>query len=144
VGVVGGIVLADATGLADAGRGAAERVGGLPEVLPVSDGGAAVRRFLQEVRAGRPPALLVVDDVLPYIGGRGVVRAVRAIERGLNLAPVAVMLYSAQAADEDLKAFLKEVGRAVHLARSLDQPLAEQARRFALASQRLLAQVQKG
>lgn len=140
----GGILLADAAGLADVGSAAAERVGGLPEVMAVTDGAAAVRRFIKEVREGRAPALLVVDDPLPYIGGRGVVRAMRAIERGMGLTPTAVLLYSAQPADEELKGFLKEVGRAVHLVRPLEQPIAEQARRFALASQRLLAQVQKG
>jgi CheY-like chemotaxis protein len=139
---VGCILLADAVGLAAPAQAAAAQLGGMPPVVAVADGALAVGRFVEAARGGTPPALVVVDDALPRVGGRGVVRAIRAVERGLGLAPTAVLLYSAAPADEDIRLFLREVGRAVHLQRPAEHPLAEQARRFALASQRLLAQLQ--
>lgn len=135
------ILLADNAGLAEAAFTILERVPDAPELVAISDGMEATVAFTKMAAGGRPPGLIAVDEVMPRIGGRGLIRAFRAIERAFNQPPAAVLIYSSIPADASMKAFLAEVGRAVHLVRPMDQPITEQARRFVLATRKLLAQV---
>lgn len=138
------ILVADASALSVACQAAAARTAGMPPVQPFTDGAAAIHHFVQLSRRQERLSLLVVDELLPYVGGRGVVRAVRAVERAFGQPPVPVVLYSGQRADEDTKAFLAEVGRAIHLTRPPGQDTQALAQRFVIASQQLLAKLQQG
>ncbi|MCB9525862.1 MAG: hypothetical protein H6702_21170 [Myxococcales bacterium] len=138
---MGQLLLVDDAGLAEPGSALLQRLQDAPELVAVTDGMAGVERFTQLVARGTPPLLVVVDEVLPRIAGRNVLRAIRAVERAFGLQPTAALLYASAPADESMKAFLSEVGRAVHLVRPADQPIQEQARRFVLASRKLLSQV---
>lgn len=137
----GQILLADDAGLAEATLALIAKVPNAPEIVAVADGRAAMVAYTKMIASGRPPALIVVDTELPRIGGLGVLRACRAVERAFGHPAVAAMIYAPVAADASMKAFLAEVGRAVHLARPADQPIGEQARRCLLAARKLMAQV---
>ncbi len=136
---MGQLLLVDNAGLAEPGVALFQRVPDAPEIVAHADGRDAVEAFARMARAGAPPVLVVVDEDVPRIEGRNVLRAIRAIERAFGLSATAALVYSSQPADAGMKGFLSEIGRAVHLVRPVDQPPAEQARRFVLASRKLIS-----
>ncbi len=135
------ILLAEEAGLAPFAPTLLGDAADAPKVVPVQDGARCLTAFTKLVKARQPPLLVVLDDPLPRVTGRGTATAMRAIERGLGLKPTPVLFYTAEAADESLKALLSKLGRAVHLQRPADEPPAEQARRLGVAVGRLLAQL---
>jgi len=112
-----------------------------PDLVPVSDGARCVVAYTKLLRAGQPPLLVVLDDGLERIDGAETARVLRAVERALDHEPVAILFYSAAAADDDRKALLGELTRAVHLQRRAQEPVEAQARRLAKATAKLLGQV---
>ena len=137
------ILLADNAGLADAVFMLLERMSNAPELVAISDGMEATVAFTKMIASGRPPAIVVLDESIPRITGRAMVRTFRSIERAFSQPSTPVLLYSSSPADASMKSFLSEVGRAVHLARPIDKPMEEQARRFVLATRKLISQVNK-
>lgn len=109
-----------------------------------TDGAALFEAFVGAARAGQAPQLVVVELALERMSGMGVVRAMRATERAWSRRPTAVLLYAARPADAELKAFLAEVGQAVHLERPIHVPIADQVARLQTALDRLLAQLKGG
>ena len=85
--------------------------------------------------------LVVLDEDLPRVSGRSTALAVRALERAFDLKPTALLLYTEEPADDELKAFLAGLTRAVHLRRRAELPPEEQAKRLGKAVDRLLKQL---
>lgn len=112
-----------------------------PDLVPVGDGARCVVAYTKLLRAEQPPLLVVLDDALERIDGAGTARVLRAIERALGHEPVAILFYSPEAADDERKALLAELTRAVHLQRRADEPIDAQALRLAKATAKLLSQV---
>ena len=135
------IFLVEKAGLADQVRLALALVEDPPELVALDDGAKCVGAFAKLAHAGRGPLLLILDQALPRIGGRGTAYAVRAIERAMDQKPTAILFYADGPSDEDTKAFLSAVGRAVYLQRKPDQPEEDQAKRLGKAIGKLLAQV---
>jgi len=113
----------------------------MPPLVSVADGAAALGEYLRAHRAGAAPRLVIADLALPRLDGRATALALRATERGLATPPAALLLYTAEAAGDELKALLSRCGRAVHLQRPTALPVAEQARRLMIAIEKLLAQL---
>jgi CheY-like chemotaxis protein len=59
------------------------------DVVPASHGKQALD-FLDEVRSGTPPALVILDMMMPLVDGRHVLEALRSDERLASI-PVVVM-----------------------------------------------------
>ncbi len=135
------ILLVENAGLADQARQALTLVESPPDLVALDDGTKCVGAYAKLANASRPPLLIILDEPLPRIGGRATALAVRAIERAFEMKPTAILLYSTSASDDDLKAFLSSVGRAVHLQRKPDATEEDRAKRLAKAIDRLLKQV---
>lgn len=135
------IFLVENAGLADQARQALALIESPPELVALDDGAKCVGAYAKLANAGRPPLLVIIDEPLARIGGRATALAVRAVERALEMKPTAILLYSTTASDDDLKAFLSTVGRAVHLQRKPALAEEDRAKRFAKAIDRLLKQV---
>lgn len=112
-----------------------------PDLVPVGDGARCVVAYTKLLRASQPPLLVVLDDGLERIDGPGTARVLRAIERAMDQEPVAILFYSDEAADDERKALLSELTRAVHLQRRAQEPVEAQGRRLAKATAKLLGQV---
>lgn len=139
---MGRILLAENCGLAEPLTVSLSRQQDPPDLVAFQDGAALVAAFVRFLQADQPPQLIIVDQEIAKISGAGTALAVRAIERGQGAAPAAILLYTAAAADDQLKALLGSLGRAVHLQRPTDVPPKEQAKRLAVAVERLMAQLQ--
>ncbi len=111
-----------------------------PKIVPVKDGARCLTAFVKLVRARQAPLLVILDEPLPRLSGRGAALAIRAVERALDLKPTPLLFYTADAADDAFKGFLSRLGRAVHLQRPAGAP-EEQARRLGVAAGRLLVQL---
>jgi len=135
------IFLVENAGLADHARQALALVPDAPELVALDDGAKCLGAFVKLLHAGKGPLLLILDDPLPRIGGRGTALAVRAIERAVDAKPTAILFYSDGPSNDELKAVLSNVTRAVHLQRKPSLSEEDQAKRFANAIGRLLAQV---
>jgi CheY-like chemotaxis protein len=123
---------------------AAQAIGGLPDapkVVPVRDGARCLTAYTKLTKANQPPLLIVLDTSLPRIEGRAAALMVRAIERGAGKSPTAILFYTTEAADNELKALLKQLGRAVHMQRPPTDGPADAARRLGVAVGKLLAQL---
>lgn len=114
------------------------------EVVVCEDGFKCVSVFARLARARNLPALVILDIQMPAITGMSVARAMRAMERGLGLEPTAILFFTVQGADDQLRGWLSELGRAVHLQKGSDTQVEEQARRLSVAVERLLKQLGGG
>jgi len=135
------IFLVERTGLAGAARQVVAGLPGAPELVALDDGAKCVGAFTKLAKAGHPPVLVVLDEDLPRVSGRSTALAVRALERAFDLKPTALLLYTEEPADDELKAFLAGLTRAVHLRRRAELPPEEQAKRLGKAVDRLLKQL---
>lgn len=119
---------------------ATSRLGHL-DLTCAADGAALFETFVTEARAARSPALVVIDLHLERISGPGVIQAIRAVERAWSRRPTPILIYAAQPADAELKAFIASVGQTVHLERPGQAPVVDQAARLQVAVDRLLTQL---
>lgn len=112
------------------------------DIVPLSDGARCIGAFTKLARVRKPPLMVVLSGPLDRVDVPGVALSIRAIERATGAEKATpLLLYTPEAADDDFKAFLKSLGRAVHLQRPVDQRPDEQGRRLANAVMKLLAQV---
>lgn len=135
------IFLAEKAGLALQAREALAHIEDPPDLVALDDGAKCVGAFAKLAQAGKGPLLIILDVPLPRISGRGTAFAIRAIERALDLKPTAILFYAEARSDEDTKAFLGQIKRAVHLQRKPEQSDEDQAKRLSKAIDKLLAQV---
>lgn len=113
-----------------------------PDVVACEDGALFLTQYTRLLRAGQAPRLSILD---PRLGGSvtGAAAAIgaRSVERGLGIAPIPILFHTAESAGDEMRALLGRVGRAVHLQRNAELPLAEQGRRLAIAIGKLLQQI---
>jgi CheY-like chemotaxis protein len=76
------------------------------DVVPASHGKQALE-FLNEVRGGEPPALVILDMMMPLVDGRHVLEAIRNDEH-LSSVPVVVMSAVAHEKPAGAAAFLRK------------------------------------
>lgn len=112
-------------------------------VKVLAGGADLVGEYARCLRGGAPPTMIISDLALDQIDGRSTIRGIRAVERGLDAAPVPILAYAACRADEELTAFIQQMGHVVHLNRPQSAPPADQVSRLERALDRLLKQLGK-
>lgn len=106
-----------------------------------AEGLEGLSTYASLLRANTPPRMLITELALDDLTGRELVHAVRAVERGLGVAPVPILAYAAEPAGPELSAFVTGVGHMVHLQRPARATPAEQARRLVKGLESLLVQL---
>ncbi len=134
--------------LADGNRALSERTAealrgrpGAPELVGVEDGGRFLMHFSRLARAGQTPKLCVLETQLAQVSGGAAALMMRAVERGLSLAPVPLLFYTLDPVDDALKRLIGRLGRAVHLQKAPGLSTDEHSGRLVQALERLMAQL---
>ena len=112
-----------------------------PAVEVRENGSRCIHALTGLLKAGTPPALVVLDLNQQTLGAESTGRAIRAVERGFEAAPTPIVLYVDARVDDRFRSLLSELGRTVHLRKNGDAPRDEQAHVLAVAIERLLAQL---
>lgn len=112
-----------------------------PEVIACEDGGGFLTQYARLLRGGQPPRLSVLDTRMAGLPAMAAALGARSVERGLGLPPIPILFHTADGTSDEMRQMLARVGRAVHLQRLADLPVEEQARRLAIAVEKLLVQL---
>jgi CheY-like chemotaxis protein len=109
-------------------------------VKPAADGAAFLETATRWLRDGTPASLVILDVQMPGLEGFSAAAALRAVERGFDIAlPAPILFVTARKIDPAIQSFLKTLGPAAYL----NKGVADSKDQLAARLQTLVAQLLK-